>query len=420
MSDLAPIIAFGGCLTAGVLWLANSSLKARIRILENDISRQKQQSLEDKLLAEEGAKKLKNALLEQRGETSQIKTKSEKQKEVIVGLESLILEKNLQFPWLVTAFSDFQEILGKRDEEALRFKTRAAPKAAEKVKEATERAKNAERRYRMLKYRIDFYEKYFPWITEVTGDNLESLLKNSANGVEDDQQPATEDRVQNYLSLEEFKALSLTERNQLALDRWKKNRKSSWEIGRLYERFIGYEYEQQGYTVEYYGAIKGFDDLGRDLIVTKGGKVLIVQCKYWAQEKTIHEKHVFQLFGSVVEYVARQNTIGETKPLFDAFEKLADIRAVFVTSTTLSDRARDFAKLLNVEVREGVPLSDYPLIKCNISKRASERVYHLPFDQQYDRTVIERNTGECYAWSVAEAEASGFRRAFRWRPEAGD
>jgi hypothetical protein len=38
---------------------------------------------------------------------------------------------------------------------------------------------------------------------------------------------------------------------------------------------------------------------------------------------------------------------------------------------------------------------------------------HLPFDQQYDSTKI-KNKGEFYAVTVAEAEAAGFRRAFKW------
>jgi hypothetical protein len=47
----------------------------------------------------------------------------------------------------------------------------------------------------------------------------------------------------------------------------------------------------------------------------------------------------------------------------------------------------------------------------------SERIYHLPFDQQYDTTVIEPQRGEQYVVTVAEAAAAGFRRAWRWRGE---
>ena len=47
--------------------------------------------------------------------------------------------------------------------------------------------------------------------------------------------------------------------------------------------------------------------------------------------------------------------------------------------------------------------------------RNGEKIYHLPFDQQYDRTLIKEEKNECYLETVKEAEALGFRRAFRWR-----
>lgn len=50
-----------------------------------------------------------------------------------------------------------------------------------------------------------------------------------------------------------------------------------------------------------------------------------------------------------------------------------------------------------------------------MSGRTREKIYHLPFDQQYDKVVIEPERGEFYADSVATAEARGFRRAFRYR-----
>jgi hypothetical protein len=53
------------------------------------------------------------------------------------------------------------------------------------------------------------------------------------------------------------------------------------------------------------------------------------------------------------------------------------------------------------------------MIKCNINQSSKEKIYHLPFDQQYDRTKIIPSSGEFYAATVAEAEKKGFRRAFR-------
>jgi hypothetical protein len=55
------------------------------------------------------------------------------------------------------------------------------------------------------------------------------------------------------------------------------------------------------------------------------------------------------------------------------------------------------------------------MIKCNVNPSKKEKIYHLPFDQQYDRTQVSRR-GECYVATVREAEQRGFRRA--WRHQA--
>lgn len=41
------------------------------------------------------------------------------------------------------------------------------------------------------------------------------------------------------------------------------------------------------------------------------------------------------------------------------------------------------------------------------------KIYHLPFDQQYDATKIN-SAGEFMATTIAEAENAGFRRAHKW------
>jgi hypothetical protein len=48
------------------------------------------------------------------------------------------------------------------------------------------------------------------------------------------------------------------------------------------------------------------------------------------------------------------------------------------------------------------------------SETTKEKIYHLPFDQQYDKTIIIKNSGEFYAKDVKEAVSKGFRRAFRY------
>ena len=53
------------------------------------------------------------------------------------------------------------------------------------------------------------------------------------------------------------------------------------------------------------------------------------------------------------------------------------------------------------------------MIKCNINRTTKEKIYHLPFDQQYDNVKID-DVGEFFAMTVQEAEDAGFRRAKRW------
>lgn len=120
------------------------------------------------------------------------------------------------------------------------------------------------------------------------------------------------------------------------------------------------------------------------------------------QFRTIYEKHIFQFFGTVFQY---RDEYPDRK-----------VRAIFYTSTELSKLARRFANELGIELKENFKFDkDYPCIKCHTSKVDGIKIYHLPFDQQYDKTKLEKKYGEFYCKTVKEAEDAGFRRAFRWR-----
>lgn len=56
------------------------------------------------------------------------------------------------------------------------------------------------------------------------------------------------------------------------------------QAGLDYERYIGYLFEQKGYSVIYLGAIRGMDDNGIDLICSNDDKIYVVQCKNWNPE----------------------------------------------------------------------------------------------------------------------------------------
>lgn len=111
---------------------------------------------------------------------------------------------------------------------------------------------------------------------------------------------------------------------QLALERYLRSTKSPWQVGRDYERYVGYLREREGCAVTYHGIIHGFEDLGRDVLAEKDGTIEVIQCKRWAQHKEIHEKHVFQLFGTMT--AARIENPTKT------------VVGTFTTTTRLSDR----------------------------------------------------------------------------------
>lgn len=266
-----------------------------------------------------------------------------------------------------------------------------APKAADIVRKETQRRREAEYQCRQAQCLLGYYRSLFP--------SIEDDIEESFDPIEFAPEREGEDITSRYLSKDEYRQLSSAERNQRALDRFWERDKSKRLIGKLYEQYVGYTYEQQGYQVEYFGITEGVSDLGRDLVCSKGGTVLLIQCKNWSQTKTIYEKHIFQFFGTVYQFA--KNNPDKT------------VKGAFYTATALSETARSFAKEFNIELHENFPLERYPMIKCNVS-RNGEGIYHLPFDLQYDATKINAKDGDRYCMTVAEAEAAGFRRAYRW------
>ena len=256
-----------------------------------------------------------------------------------------------------------------------------------------------------IEYKYEYILAAFPEIGEYVNndEDLVNVGKHLSYVDLDDMR----DRRKDYMSKEEYNRLSETQRSQLALDRYVQNlKKDKWQIGRDYEMSCAFQLRSRGYHVEMHGIKYQKSDLGRDLIATRnigglfGKEVLIVQCKNWSHNRTIHENVVMQLFGTAVEY---QITFGS--------HDHQEIEPVLMIPpySVISDVALQFAKKLKVRI-EQVENIDFPRIKCNINN--GNKIYHLPFDQQYDRTEIKLQ-GECYAYTVAEAEAKGFRRAMR-------
>lgn len=287
-------------------------------------------------------------------------------------------------------YADFLYTRAKEDIEYLRNKSHPALSSAEKVRQYAKENKKL-----ILKIKEYEYEQLNEW-AEV--DEQEEAKIESFEMADED-----EDTTKYFISEEEYDKYSESERNQLALDRFlRKNLCKSW-VGRLYEMQIGYMYEGLGYKVEYRGMLMGKLDGGIDLICRKDNEILYIQCKCWSRSKVIYEKYIMQLYGAAKYWDKDSNS--------DLFSEAIP---VFVCTTELDKRAMTIAKCLGVIVRcvEG-PRKDFPMIKCNIG-RGGERIYHLPFDQQYRTAKIDSGRGEFYALTVREAEEAGFRRAFRW------
>jgi hypothetical protein len=336
--------------------------------------------------------------------------------EIQDGINSIIKEKSKSFPWLSAVFTDYINLQDNKLAEFLITKKNPALVAAEKVKEIANEKRILTKQLLLTKYRINYYETLFPFLTEYIDDNIDDLLLQIIK--ENEKEEVENDPVKRFITQGEYENLGSTERNQKALDRYLSSRKTPYQIGRDYERYIGYKYEMLGFDVVYHGIAEGVDDLGRDLICKKDGKVEVIQCKYWASHKTIHEKHINQLFGTTVKffidyYSKKENNYNHS--MFPDLLREGNIKPVFITSTKLSDTAKKFADTLGIEVFENEPLKEYPIIKCHTNKITGEKIYHLPFDQMYDKTIIEKKFGEYYAMTVQEAESKGFRRAWKWK-----
>lgn len=336
----------------------------------------------------------------------------------------LAKEKTQGFPRLAQAYADHFRLQDLKMAEYLETKPHPAPMAAEAHRQIAKERREAEKAARIANYLLQYCRYLAPWLDEYIGleaKELDEIIEDIHSSWEQKEREFDEE-VKRHIGPKEYERLTPTEKLQRKLDwYWQKPNKSNWQIGRDYERYIGYLYWQQGWDVEYHGR-KGYEDLGRDLICKKNSVVEVVQCKYWAKEKIIHEKHIYYLFGTTVEYFL-ENFANEKDlkqlALFPGLIQERNVTPKLITTIEVSPKAEQVAKVLGVAM-EKIPFGHYPSVKCNVSRRDGTKIYHLPFDQQYDTTKIEEERLECYVGAVAEAEALGFRHTFRWRGEASE
>jgi hypothetical protein len=336
----------------------------------------------------------------------------------------LAREKSQGFPWLAQAYSEYFQLQDLKLADYLESKPYPAPKAAEEHRQIAKERREAEKAARIADYLLQYCRYLAPWLDEYIGmeaEELDQIIKDIHSSWEKKERDFDEE-VKRQVGPKKYEGLTPTEKLQKKLDwYWEKPNKSNWQIGRDYERYIGYLYWEKGWDVEYHGR-KGYEDLGRDLICKKADTVEIVQCKRWAREKIIHEKHIYYLFGTTVEYFLENfGDKADLKQLalFPSFIQERSITPKLIITIEVSPKAEQVAKVLGVAV-ERIPSERYPSVKCNVSRRTGEKIFHLPFDQQYDTTKIEEERTECCVETIAEAEALGFRHAYRWKGETSE
>lgn len=309
-------------------------------------------------------------------------------------------------PSVIAWVDVLHEMIDAREAGYLIEKKNPAYKAHEVVKIAKAEARTWRQQALTLKNKVALYEAQAPWLVDSLDYTVDEIIEGLRFLDQEKSDLAQyDDPVEKYITAAEWKTLTQIQRNELAIDRYFEGRqKSAWLAGIVYERYIGYLYEKEGFKVEYRGVNLGVDDLGIDLVCQRNNVFYLIQCKRLskAKERPVRESTVAQLYGASLVFA-------HTKGI-----PFKQVTPAVVTTYMLSDEAKRFAKALKINYREQVPFNRYPCIKCNIS-RGGERIYHLPFDQQYDATIIDSDKGEKYVMTIAEAEESGFRRAFRWK-----
>lgn len=317
--------------------------------------------------------------------------------------KKVLMRKSKSMPYLAAIMADYLtydiEVLAKQLDWGYSIKRDAKVKT---IREIRQQAKDKIESLKHFEYQLKYLLQLYPELSEILDidSDLKSLRSHSLTQSNNLRSPRG-----NKTSFEDWNKLTEAQKNQLILDNYiASSHKSKWQIGRDYELFIGYLYEKKGWDVTYFGTEMRIKDLGRDLIAIKNENIEIIQCKYWSSKKQIHEKHIFQLYGTTICYKIE-------RPSFQ------NVSARFVTNITLSETAKKVADYLGVKYVENQDIGNFPRIKCNIGKDEfgnKTKIYHLPMDQQYDSVKIDSKKGEFFALTVDDAEKYGFRRAYKW------
>ena len=247
-------------------------------------------------------------------------------------------------------------------------------------------------------------------------DECCSLCKNMANklkelkefvsiakiNIENHNNQTTSQTYSNYTSPRYEPPQPQLSRNERLLKEYEeKQYLKAEEIGRRYERYIGYLCEIDGYKVDYNGIKKGVKDGGVDLICSKRKELVIIQCKCRDDQGQIHENTILQLVANLMKYKRKYPNKNVSAVIYTSHDNLDD-----EAKATLADEVAHGALIHHIIKAYD---NSYPKVKCNISDNG-EKIYHIPdHSSTYDRIQIEINKGEFFAKTIKEAESAGFR-----------
>ena len=306
-----------------------------------------------------------------------------------------VLKSNEVIRRVAELYADMQTWNLQESERYLRNKERPARKAADEVSFAKRIADKSRAEWYVMKHKWHLLLKTFPELSKYAEDDSNDVIIALTANKSIKEYQDNYDKRHDYLTKEEWYKLTEAQKSDLALERYNKGEKSNWVVGVEYEMFVEHKLKEFGFKTIPNGSLKGLNDLGRDILAEQDNTILVIQCKRYGKGKEIHENTICQLYGTAIEYEISSKKQIKTIP-------------VLYTTVNLSETAQKFAQRLGVDVKV-LAMDSFPQIKCNISS-TGEKIYHLPFDQQYYNTKIDKK-GEFFAWTAQEAENAGFRRA---------
>lgn len=385
------------------------NLKSKIYIQENMFKSEmakKERKLEQDMLE---VKAIAQQKIKNMEETTKITLKNLELEEKAQKEEIEFIKKNLEVekeilnyklsPFMLKIYNDFYEKHLTLYQNYFTMKKNPSYKSADYIKEIKTDYKDLQIKNRRLELLLSQF------LEEKEDETTEKEKQNNSFD--------TEEIAYRYsrISKEEWKKLSYIERLDLIVQRYREKWKDKLNIGLEFERYCGYLYEKNGYTVEYNGILKGKSDGGIDLIATNKNKKIYIQCKYWSMNKQIRENTITQLFGSALKKAIDD---GENYNTFIEKINSEKIRIVLLTKTELSEEAKLFCSKLNVLYKENIKInSNYPIVK---GVYGEEKIFYIPTDLQYDIIKYKSTYKEyCRFETCKDAEKAGYRHCYKWK-----